>query len=96
MALEVLYVDPDAEELDDGGMVLNLTSDSWEFLLAGDATPKVQQNLIDNYDLEAKILKVPHHGDEQYYTIHLWTKWTRGCRSCLTEKMREGFRTNQS
>lgn len=68
VALEVLYVDPDAEELDDGGMVLNLTSDSWEFLLAGDATPKVQQNLIDNHDLEAKILKVPHHGDEQYYT----------------------------
>lgn len=68
VALEVLFVDAEADSLDDGGMVLNLTSESWEFLLAGDATPKVQQNLIDNHDLEAKILKVPHHGDDQYYT----------------------------
>lgn len=66
--LEVLYVDPEAEDLDEGGMVLKLTSRIWDFLLAGDATPEVQQYLIDNYELEADILKVPHHGDEQYYT----------------------------
>ena len=68
VSLEVLFVNPEAAELDDGGMVLKLTSEIWEFLLAGDATPEVQQYLIDNYELEARILKVPAHGDGRYYT----------------------------
>ncbi|CEG23422.1 Cellulosome-anchoring protein precursor [Planococcus massiliensis] len=71
VAIQVLHADPKAETADDGGMVLKMTSDLWDFLLAGDATPEVQQHLVDKYDLKADVLQVPHHGEETYYTYPL-------------------------
>lgn len=68
LPINVLYTDPKAENADDGGMVLKLTSESWDFLLTSDATPEVQQYLIDNYEMKADVLKVPHHGNAEYYT----------------------------
>lgn len=68
VAIQVLHADPNAENADDGGMVLKVTRDTADFLLAGDATPEVQQQLVDKYDLKAEVLKVPHHGEEEYYT----------------------------
>ena len=60
--IKVLYVGKDDEtDLNDTSIVLKVTYQNVSFLLTGDASTKVEENL-DRKDLESTVLKVGHHG----------------------------------
>lgn len=62
ISAKVLYVDSQASELNDGSIVIMLTYGTTDILLTADAEIAVEKYLINNYDLDAEILKVAHHG----------------------------------
>lgn len=60
--VKVLYVGTEKEnDLNDTSIVLKITYQNISFLLTGDASTKVEQNL-NPADLESTVLKVGHHG----------------------------------
>jgi competence protein ComEC len=62
VSAKVLFVDSDATDLNDGSIVLMLSYGLTDFLLTGDAGLEVEEYLLENYNLDAEILKVAHHG----------------------------------
>jgi len=59
--LNVLYVGDDASDLNDTSIVLKMIYGTNKFLFMGDATTKVEKQIL-NKDLSSEILKVGHHG----------------------------------
>ncbi|WP_052131657.1 S-layer homology domain-containing protein [Planococcus sp. CAU13] len=59
---EVLYVDADASDLNDGSIVFVLSHGEIDYLMTGDAGVEVEDLLIEEYWLDAEVLKVGHHG----------------------------------
>lgn len=72
--IKVLYVGNDEEnDLNDTSIVLKVAYQNVSFLLTGDASTKVEENL-DRKDLESTVLKVGHHGsstatDEEFLNL---------------------------
>ncbi|MDO4541776.1 MAG: DNA internalization-related competence protein ComEC/Rec2 [Bacillota bacterium] len=69
LKIEVLY--PDKEEL--GGsnelsMVIKICCDSFAALFTGDATAEKLELIANSQDVEADILKVPHHGSQSSFS----------------------------
>lgn len=64
VSVEVLHVDSNAADLNDGSIVLMISYGDVEYLLTGDAGVEVEKELIEEYDLDAEVLKVSHHGSE--------------------------------
>lgn len=62
VSVEVLYVNSNASDLNDGSIVIMLSYGLTDILLTGDAGLDVEEHLIANADLDAEILKVAHHG----------------------------------
>jgi len=61
----VLFVDHQAAELNDGSIVIKLSYGDVSFLLTGDAGHKVENELMNQYsyqELQANFLKASHHG----------------------------------
>lgn len=63
--LNVLFVGDDAKDLNDTSIVLKMIYGTNKFLFTGDATTKVEKQII-NKDLSSDLLKVGHHGS--YYS----------------------------
>lgn len=64
---EVLYVGSNQDDLNDTSIVLKLTYGNTSYLLMGDATKKVEKELL-NKNIKSDVLKVGHHGSE--YSSH--------------------------
>ena len=60
---DILYVGEDNNDLNDTSIVLKLIDDEISILFMGDATSKVEKQIL-NKDIKATILKVGHHGSE--------------------------------
>lgn len=65
-SVQILYVGNDEGNLNDASIVLKLTFGKEKFLFMGDASEKVEKEIL-NKDLESDVLKVGHHGS-QYST----------------------------
>lgn len=63
-SVKVLHVDSNAADLNDGSIVLMVSYGAVEYLLTGDAGVEVEKELIEEYDLDAEVLKVSHHGSD--------------------------------
>jgi beta-lactamase superfamily II metal-dependent hydrolase len=66
VTFEVLNIDPDAEDVNDASIVLEMRTPGKSFLFTGDATSEVEKKLIANHsmDLNVDVLKVAHHGSK--------------------------------
>jgi len=62
VSAKVLSVNSHSEDLNDGSIVMMLSYGLTDILLTGDAGIHVENNLMKNYDVDAEILKVSHHG----------------------------------
>lgn len=58
---QVLYIGDDTTDLNDTSIVLKMTYGNNTFLFMGDATSKVEQQIL-NKNLKSDLLKVAHHG----------------------------------
>ena len=61
---DVLSVDSNSSDLNDGSIVMMLSYGLTDFLLTGDAGLNVEDYLMSHYDLDAEVLKVSHHGSD--------------------------------
>ena len=59
--IKVLYIDDNSKDLNDDSIVLKLTFGKDSFLFMGDASKKVEKNIL-NSDIKSDVLKVGHHG----------------------------------
>lgn len=59
--IKVLSVTNDNDDLNDNSIVLKLNFAKNSFLFMGDATEKIEKNIL-NEDIESDVLKVGHHG----------------------------------
>ena len=59
--IDILYSGVDVEDFNDASIVIKLTYGSNSFLFSGDATAKVEKQLL-NKDIEVDVYKVAHHG----------------------------------
>lgn len=59
--VNTLYVGSDSSDLNDTSIVLKLEYGSNSFIFTGDATSKVEKQILDK-DLSSDVLKVGHHG----------------------------------
>ncbi len=64
---QVIYVGDDKKDLNDSSIVLKLTYGNTTYLLTGDATNKVEKQILDK-NLKSDVLKVGHHGSQ--YSTH--------------------------
>lgn len=68
LKLEILYPFSNInleklEDINDSSIILKLSFNDIDFLFTGDATYKIEEELIvNNINLEAEILKISHHG----------------------------------
>nr|WP_240050999.1 lamin tail domain-containing protein [Metabacillus litoralis] len=62
--IQVLNSLNSSEDLNDSSVVLKLTYGVVDFLLTGDAGIENEADMVANYNLEAEILKVGHHGSD--------------------------------
>ena len=60
--VQVLAVDANNTDNNDASIVLKLTYNGVSFLLTGDASSKIEQQMMQKYDVSATILKAGHHG----------------------------------
>ncbi len=58
---QVLYIGDDAPDLNDTSIVLKMTYGNNTFLFMGDATSKIERQIL-NKNLKSDVLKVAHHG----------------------------------
>ncbi|WP_162287884.1 S-layer homology domain-containing protein [Indiicoccus explosivorum] len=65
---EVLAVDDAASDFNEGSIVIMLSHGNNDFLLTGDAEATTEAELVANYDLDAEVLKVGHHGSDSSTT----------------------------
>ena len=63
MHIKILYVGNDEKNLNNSSIVFKLVYKNEEFLFTGDATTKVEKEII-NKDIKADVLKVGHHGSK--------------------------------
>ena len=61
MEFQVIYVGEDDEDLNDASIVLRLDYGDTSYLFTGDATKKVEKNILDK-NIDVDVLKVAHHG----------------------------------
>lgn len=61
--IKILYVGEDSDNLNNSSIVFKLTYGDKTFLFTGDATTKVEKEII-NSDIKADVLKVGHHGSK--------------------------------
>ncbi len=73
VVFEVLWPPPGLEprQLNDASVVLRVSYGSVAFLLAGDIEAAAQLELMSSADVDAAILKVPHHGSKTSATEFL-------------------------
>ncbi len=64
---KVIYIGKDKEDLNDTSIVLKATYGDTSYLFTGDATNKVEKEIL-NKDLKSDVLKVGHHGSQ--YSTH--------------------------
>ncbi|OAH53846.1 hypothetical protein AWH48_11275 [Domibacillus aminovorans] len=64
VSVKVLHVDSEAADLNDGSIVLMVSYGETDYLLTGDAGIEVEKELVAQYDLDAEVLKVSHHGSD--------------------------------
>ncbi|MFB5664128.1 ComEC/Rec2 family competence protein [Alteribacillus sp. HJP-4] len=60
--LQVLNGFEDSDIINESSIVLKLSYGNVDFMLTADATMKNEARMIQQYDVEAEILKVAHHG----------------------------------
>ncbi|MBM7551683.1 S-layer homology domain-containing protein [Thalassobacillus pellis] len=60
--IKVLHSTSSSSDNNESSIVLEVSHGEIDFLLTGDATVDNEQQIIDNYEVEAEILKVGHHG----------------------------------
>ena len=56
-----IYTGTDNNDLNDASIILKLTYGNNSFLFAGDATKKIEKQILNN-NIKADVLKVSHHG----------------------------------
>lgn len=59
--IDIVYVGEDSSDLNDSSIILKLTYGNNSFLFTGDATSKVEKEILDK-DIQSEVLKVAHHG----------------------------------
>lgn len=63
--LDVLYAADQAQEINDTSVITKLVFANTSFLFSGDISKIVEQELLqENIDVDADVLKVPHHGSK--------------------------------
>ena len=64
--IEVLNIDPTADDVNDASIVLEMRTPGKSFLFTGDISSDVEGRLIANhlFDLNVDVLKVAHHGSK--------------------------------
>lgn len=62
-SVRVIYTGTDASDLNNTSIVLKLVYGNVSFLFMGDATSKVEKEILDR-DIESSVLKVGHHGSK--------------------------------
>lgn len=60
---EVLYLNSEASDLNDTSIVLKLTYGNNSYLFMGDASKKIEKEILDK-NISVDVLKVGHHGSE--------------------------------
>ena len=60
-SIDILYSGVEVDDLNDASIVIKLTYGSNSFLFTGDATTKVEKEILDK-DLKVDVYKVAHHG----------------------------------
>ena len=69
----VLWVGRDKSDLNDTSIVLKAVYKNTSYLFMGDATSKVEKNMLDK-DLKSDVLKVGHHGSQYSSTAQFLKK----------------------
>lgn len=59
---------PNLKELNDTSIVLKLIYGSSSFLLTGDLSSNLEDDLVEKFDLDSDVLKVAHHGSKNSTT----------------------------
>ena len=72
-SIEVIYVGEEGGDLNDASIVLRLTYGGNSFLFTGDATSKVEKQIL-NKDIKSDVLKVAHHGSNYSTTSEFLDK----------------------
>ncbi len=62
LKVQVLHVDPNAEENNDASIVLKVTYNNVSFLLTGDVGSQVESVIAAKFNVGSTILKAAHHG----------------------------------
>lgn len=62
LTLDILSPSAQTDEYNDMSVVVKLTYEDTSFLFTGDATQTVEKEMLNEYDLNADVLKVGHHG----------------------------------
>ena len=63
--IDVLYAADQTAEVNDTSVVTKLVFGETSFLFPGDITSKIEQEMLqENIDIDADILKIPHHGSK--------------------------------
>ena len=71
--IEGVYIDPTANELNDSSIIIKVTYGTTSFLLMGDASTKVEKELL-NKDIKSDVLKVGHHGSKYSTSVEFLDK----------------------
>ena len=64
MTMRVLHVNPKAADNNDASIVLKLTYNQNSFLLMGDASTKIEEQISSKYNVQSTVLKAGHHGSD--------------------------------
>ncbi|MEK4029282.1 S-layer homology domain-containing protein [Pseudobacillus sp. FSL P4-0506] len=64
VSVKVLYVNSHASDSNEGSIVLMVSYGESDYLLTGDTDTRVEALLVDQYDLDAEVLKASHHGSD--------------------------------
>ena len=72
--VQVLAVDPNNADNNDASIVLKLTYNGVSFLLTGDASSKIEQQMMNKFDVSATVLKAGHHGSSTSSSLSFFQK----------------------
>lgn len=73
LKFKVIYVGEDEDDLNNSSIVLKLTYKNTSYLFMGDATSKVEKEILDK-DIKSDVLKIGHHGSQYSSTAHFLKK----------------------
>ena len=71
--IKVIYTGTDITDLNTTSIILKMTYGNTSFLFTGDTTSVIEKQILDK-DIEADILKVPHHGSKYSSSAHFLKK----------------------